>query len=83
MAKTTPPAADTPALPVAGMTEADREWVKQQIADATKTRDNPEAVKAAFRAAAEAAQRQREWVRREIALASSGVSEAEREEMNP
>lgn len=74
MAKTSPPvpetapaAAEQPAPPAAGMTDADRDWVKEQIAAAR----------------ADLMRRQKVWVRRELALHGSGVSEAEREKMNP
>lgn len=80
MAKTAPP---VEAPPVPGMTAADREWVKEQIDDAAGRVRDPEMIKARLRAAADATQAQRAWVRREIALAAAGVSEAEREEMNP
>lgn len=77
------PPPNTDESKMAGMTESDREWVRNLVAEATKPREEPEKSKAALKFAGETDARHRAWTRNEIRLAASGVSEGEREEMNP
>lgn len=86
MAKTTTtPPADTPAPPViAGMTDADRAWVAEQIAAAVTDARAWATERIEDVVGSMVNERQiREWARREVALNASGVTEDEREQMNP